>query len=66
MKIQLCSQCEHPIHLKPEEREGENGTIEFEGGCTLMVVIKPLKKGGYYHEHCDCDGGIELKEAKNK
>ncbi len=56
--IELCPQCHHPKHLKPRETKSKNpGAFEYDGGCSVMVYLEPRRKGGYYHEHCDCDGG---------
>lgn len=41
-------------------RNGKPGAIAILGGCPVMTYLEPQEGGGYYHEHCDCDGGVPL------
>lgn len=61
--IELCSQCKHPKHIKAHITYSEP-SIAFSNGCPIMVYMEIYKNGGYYHEHCDCDGGIDLEEGE--
>jgi len=57
--MRVCPQCDHPEHPPAKETPAGKGSA-FEGGCPAMVYLEPLPKGGYYHEHCDCDYSAEV------
>ena len=58
--MKICPQCKHPEHLPLKEKKVKNDFI-YDGGCPILVFLSPIKSGGYYHEHCDCDYKKEIR-----